>query len=250
MKNRNKKSGRAAERKRRISEKASTAENLESGIAFMHIPKTGGTSLGTMIRSIRKAGHVAPGRFGHPFTLRRIVKEFPETKVCVVLRDPIERTISSFLSRMRMGRPVYNIDWRPAEAVTFSFFPDAKSLLAGMASEDERLVSAVLFAFKGINHFRSNYVRYFESVDYVEENLHRFAVVGEMNRFDDFARAFVRKAAPEVTDISPYYAVKHVSAQKPSGLLDDFSDAEKERIHRYFAEDYKVYNRLRQLINC
>ena len=225
-------------------------EALKSGYAFMHIPKTGGSSLAAMYRKIQAAGHRTPAKLTHKDTLSRIIAMHPNIKVCFVLRDPIERAASGFLSRMRMGRPTYNRIWQPNEAIAFSFFEDPKSLLRALASDDERLKSAAYFAFKHISHLRSNYLRYFESVDMIESNLHRFAVVGDMNRYDDFVLATVKMADPSIDDLSPYYTVKHVYQQKSTPVMDGFTDVEKEKIQAFFAKEYTVYNRLKELINC
>jgi hypothetical protein len=85
---------------------------------FLHIPKTGGTGLRNMLRTLAKSGYEAPVEAPHNVNMERMLDEFSRAKACFLLRDPIERASSAFLSRLRMGRPYNNLIWDHGEAIS------------------------------------------------------------------------------------------------------------------------------------
>ncbi len=223
---------------------------LEDGYVAFHVPKTGGSTLREIFSRIGAAGYRPPHKLNHRVNLPKAARLFPDAKVCVVLRDPIERTVSGFYSRLRNGRPVYSVRWSPAEAAAFSFFSEPIDMLRALSSSDNRLQSAAIYALWAIRHIRDDYRNYFISVEMIEKHKSRFAVVGELNRLEDFVTAIAQRADPSITDVSPFYDHVHKADIDTRSELDGLSQQELAGITEFFAPEYVVYNHLKTLINC
>ena len=89
--------------------------------------------------------------------------------MALILRDPLERTISGFNSRLRQGRPTYTSLWKPAEAVVFAHFPDVRRYLDALIADDDWSLSACAYARRHVSHLRWNYRYYFRSPEAVRE---------------------------------------------------------------------------------
>ncbi len=124
-----------------------TAADPAMAAAYLHIPKTGGTAIRSAIESAGTAGDSSAVRyFGHGSSLDQL----REHDVVFVIRDPIERVISAFYSRRRMGRPRYNSAHTPGEAVTFGRWPELEPLIRDVAAGDPDAQSA----WQAVPHLR------------------------------------------------------------------------------------------------
>ncbi|MFM2279164.1 MAG: hypothetical protein RLZZ444_1395 [Pseudomonadota bacterium] len=217
---------------------------------FLHIPKTGGTAFKKMITLLSEKGYETPKLSSHHLTLQEIEWRFPQAKTNFVLRDPIERAVSGYQSRMRMGRPVFNFKWNVAEAVSYSFFQSPLDWLKGIGSDDERLKSASIFAYDNIRHLATNYIYYFGSVQEVRRLKDRFGIIGEISRTNDFVTKVLAEVAPDIEDISSVYEKKHESKVKSSSIVEDLTPEEYERVKTFFKQEYMIYDELRTYINC
>lgn len=133
---------------------------------MLHIGKTGGTamkyafsrldpSLGTYEMIVHK----------HVERLPRI----PEGHKCFfVVRDPVDRFVSGFNSRLREGRPRHLCPWTPAERVAFSHFPSPDRLGRALSSEDVGERARAFAAMAVIRHVRDSYWDWFVNWEYLE----------------------------------------------------------------------------------
>jgi hypothetical protein len=60
-------------------------------------------------------GYQFPCIFGHGWKAQKILTQFPDMRLCFILRDPLSKMISGFNSRLVQGRPTYNSLWSPQE---------------------------------------------------------------------------------------------------------------------------------------
>lgn len=106
---------------------------------FLHISKTGGTALGEALEEyedkVRKRGH--------KFQLANL----PEDRRAIfVVREPVERFVSGFNSRLRKGRPRHRLAWTQGERIAFERFPTPNALgeaLSGSAEEQKNAREAM-----------------------------------------------------------------------------------------------------------
>lgn len=131
---------------------------------FLHIGKTGGTALIHALSSCqnnqwRLVSH------GHNVKLEEIPVSQP---VIFTLRDPVQRFISGFNSRRRQGRPRYHYPWSQAEAAAFSTFASANDLANALSSPHDQTRAQAVAAMQSIQHVRSHYQFWLNSVEYLE----------------------------------------------------------------------------------
>ena len=88
--------------------KAQVKAGHNPGLGFLHIPKTGGSGIRALGRNAVERGLPFPSGFSHGWTLEEIRRRFPQMKLAFILRDPLERAISGFNSRLRQGRPPHH----------------------------------------------------------------------------------------------------------------------------------------------
>lgn len=212
---------------------------------FMHIPKTGGTGVVAFGRKVMDTGHPFPLVFPHGWTADAIITKLPGIRLCFVVRDPLARTISAFESRLRMGRPRYNSPWSVEEAVAFSFFPDAFSLLEALASDDERLKSAAWFGIKNISHLKRNYQFYFKSVDHLDAIASNIGIVSDITEIDRFIARMGELAEVPAEFISLHYERQHVSLKPTDATLDNLSPAAAAAVREFLAPEYVLYEYLK-----
>jgi hypothetical protein len=125
---------------------------------MIHIGKTGGTALKDSLKPVVMSGRYEIILHGHETCLDHIpVGE----KVFFVLRDPVDRYVSGFNSRLRCGRPRYFTPWTPSEQVAFEEFGSADSLGRALSSATEGERSRALRAMMSIEHVCSSYWHWF-----------------------------------------------------------------------------------------
>jgi hypothetical protein len=98
-------------------------------VDVLHVPKTGGTAVRHTLQAIARQ---------HP-TLRlhdhrtKVADCPPDSIVFVVVRDPLERFVSSFNSRLRRGRPRYDYAWTLGERAAFTAFRTPSALAEALS---------------------------------------------------------------------------------------------------------------------
>jgi hypothetical protein len=101
---------------------------------MLHIGKTGGTAMKDVFASL-------PSGVGkYEIVVHRHSHRLPQIprgqKVFFVVRDPVEKFVSGFNSRLREGRPRYHTPWTEAERTAFEQFQTPDMLARALSSED------------------------------------------------------------------------------------------------------------------
>ncbi|MEH6724611.1 MAG: hypothetical protein V7703_00540 [Hyphomicrobiales bacterium] len=131
---------------------------------FMHVGKTGGTSVNTFFQNCHKAGLRVPIVLNHNWSFQMARLRYPQAKIIVVLRDPLERIISGFNFRLREGRPAGH-PWTANEAIVYSHFGNVGCFMDALCSDETQHISALGFCFRNINHLRRGYKFHFGDLD-------------------------------------------------------------------------------------
>jgi hypothetical protein len=135
---------------------------------MIHIGKTGGTALKDTLRPVSTLGQYEILTHRHVTRLDDIpVGE----KVFFVIRDPLERYVSGFNSRLRQGHPTHHTPWLPAEEVAFREFPTADSLGCALHSADAEERTRAIRAMTSVRHIRDSYWEWFRSREYFEKRV-------------------------------------------------------------------------------
>lgn len=230
----------------KVAKMASDHTRIQS-IGFLHIPKTGGSGLSEFGRKLVGQGHKFPLILGHEWTAAEALKRFPEMKLAFIIRDPLERFVSGFNSRLRMGRPRNNNLWTLGEAVSFSFFDSASAMLGGLDSPDERIKSAALFALQHISHLKHGYQHYFKSREFVARHADRITLVRDIHQTEDFLRNLCLKCDLPPDLVDQHYMIRHVAPQSTAGFVAGMTAEAAAAARSHLAGEYAIYQELSKL---
>jgi hypothetical protein len=215
----------------------------QNPICLMHIGKTGGSFLRSIIRHNVDVGTSDLRLLKHQGNLRSSARHHGATrKLAFVIRDPETRFLSGFYSRLRQGRPTYDFPWSGEEATAFSFFATANDLAEGLDSMDERLKSAARFAMGAIQHLHLNYQYYFESVEALLAERSKIMVCIDLPRLNKNLDEVMSRLGFDDYQM-PHRPVLHASPTPPPAL----SDAGKAALREFWAEEWVLYDAALQL---
>ena len=223
---------------------ATGSSSSKSPYIFIHLGKTGGTTVVEAMKEFKSLGMDVPHVAKHSASLDGIAKKFPNSRFSVILRDPLERIISGFNSRLRQGRPTYGgQNWTNEEAISFSFFPTVETYLRACISKDERDISAASFATRSIRHIRLGYESCFRNPKQVKAQINRFYFIGHILNMDESIAGIFN---PFGIDHEFYHEIeaKHVSKIRPNDVLSQFNGEEISSLKQYFKAEYAIYNEL------
>lgn len=144
-------------------------------VHFLHIGKTGGTAVKYALRDVAVGDSRIILLHQHHVRLRDIpVGE----KLFFFLRDPVQRFVSGFLSRQRMGHPQYHVPWTRWERLAFERFHSPEQLALALDSPDSQLREQAREAMFRIGHVRTAFRDWFESEAYLEERKSDILFIG------------------------------------------------------------------------
>jgi len=131
-------------------------------VHLLRIGKTGSTALVDAFRAADRYSRIRVACHGHEVTLAQLP---PGEPWVFTARDPIDRFVSAFGSRMRRGRPRYDYPHSQAEARAFARFSHPHDLGAALDCGDWELRAEAERAMRSISHVRSSYWDWFENPD-------------------------------------------------------------------------------------
>lgn len=200
--------------------------------AYLHIGKTGGT---TFRAAAERVAAFDPARvpliFHHEWTVPKIRVAFPGIKISFVLRDPLERIVSGFMSRLRQGRPTYRSPWTVEEATAFLYFRDVQSYLDAILTAGEYEMSAVDFTTRSIAHIRRGYRFHIPNTSNAFKWL---GPVGTLSGLESFAQKLLGG--------SMELGHAHTNPSSPYDILKTYTVDQLDQLRRHFSDEYKVFN--------
>jgi hypothetical protein len=200
---------------------------------MLHIGKTGGTALKHVFGGLDPAlGRYEVIVHRHADGLAQI----PEgDKVFFVVRDPVERFVSGFNSRLRQGRPRYDAPWSDAERVAFSDFASPDRLGRALSSEDAAERARAYAAMSVIRHVRDSYWDWFENWELVQSRAQDILLIQWL---PDLTRTFPRLrellGLPDTVRLPSDAVTRHRS---PAGAERTLSDRARGNIERWYERD-------------
>lgn len=199
---------------------------------FLHISKTGGTALNEVLEDfgdkIRKRGH--------KFTLA----EVPEDASAVfVVREPVDRFVSGFNSRLRKGMPRRRLKWSPAEKIAFERFSTANLLAEALSGSDEERAAAQA-AMDGIMHSSLRLTYTLGSLSAFESHKHRIAWIGHQPTLTaDFEVLKTIIGLPADAHLPTDPVRSHAT---PEGYDTTLSERGRANLAEWYKDDYPVYS--------
>lgn len=209
---------------------------------LLHIGKTGGTSLGTLVRKLKvQDADLQISKLGHRWTLEAVAKKRPNTKIGFVVREPASRFVSSFNSRLRSGRPSHERHWRTSEAIVYAFFPTANDLAEALCSDDERMKSAAQYAMQSIGHLSRGYEFHLGGIGVLKRLNKRIYCVCDIDDLNDRVFEFFAPLGFDEADIKGQFEHKH-----KGNSTSPLSDLAVNNLRTVWAKEFEIYDYCRK----
>jgi hypothetical protein len=196
-----------------------------------HIGKTGGTALNHVLVEYADACRYRPVFGGHVLTMADVPRG---ERFMFFIRDPLDRFVSAFNSRLREGRPRYHYPWRDEERVAFAEFKTPDQLGTALSSADRAERARAEDAMRGIGHVNTPYSFWFGSQRKLRKRLSDVFFIGFQERLDDDFELLKQKLGlPPDVDL-PRGEAAH---ETPAGFDTGLSETACANLARWYADD-------------
>jgi hypothetical protein len=200
---------------------------------MIHVGKTGGTALKDTLTPLRTKGRYELHLHKHRTTLADI--PFGE-KVFFVIRDPVDRYVSGFNSRLREGRPRYERLWTPQEREAFEQFTTPDELGLALSSEDGATRVQAHIAMMSIQHVQDSYWKWFNQRRYLDRRKGDILLI---QWFPDLTATFPRLCEALGLPGNPQLPTDPKRTHKsPSDVSKYMSEQAAENVRWWLARDY------------
>jgi hypothetical protein len=208
---------------------------------LLHIGKTGGTAAKTVLRASRELGAGETVTFfKHEDGLAAIAEGDLCERLMFFIREPTDRFVSAFNSRLRMGYPRHNGKWNVREEVAFEHFKTPNALAEGLSSEDPEIQEVAVGSMMSIMHLRRSYEHYLGSVELLEQETDRIWFIGATETFDaDFA---LMRGLLGIPDDIVLPTDDYGAHRTPDGFDKTLSEVGRRNVRDYYQTDYAIYN--------
>lgn len=208
------------------------------GVHFLHIGKTGGTSLKKLVKQ-NEIARTGDGRrlvmHSHSTSLYDVLGRHRRNQAAFFLRDPLARFVSGFNSRLREGAPIANIPWKPEERIAFEHFPTPNDLAEALSAHNHVQQDRAFTAIETMIHTRMHLADWLRDPAYLESRIARIVFVGFQETYnEDLARFFEVLGVPN--DVQP-----ERFHEAPATSERVLSDLAQKNLRRWYADDIVLY---------
>lgn len=221
-----------------LNEEVAATGHLQS----LHVINIGRTSIPAIKGYLDgvKVGGYRPVFHGLRVRLADVLKG---SKVLLIYRDPIERFVSGFYSRLHEGKPNFDSPWNAEERAVFQVFTTPSELLEALASASDRSrLHSALKALREVEFINRGLTWYFDSPQSLERRLNDFVAV--LNVADSqalglsFQNIFSLNKTPVIVDSDEQFIGSMSEALSPLAL-NVFGDI--------FSTELEIYAKLEAL---
>lgn len=208
-------------------------------VHMLHVGKTGGTALKYVLRRNRATPAYAVAPHQHKVRLGDVP---PWDDFFVFLRDPIDRYVSGFNSRLREGRPRYVKPWTKAERWAFARFTTAEELALALSSDDAVRRREAERAMRSIRHVRTGFTNWVGDGRRLHRRRRRLVLVGRLETIDaDFERLKTLLSLPPEVTLPQADKAAH---RDPGAAPRNLSDQARANIAQWYRTDYRLLDEL------
>ena len=201
---------------------------------ILHIGKTGGNSLRTaLLPYVDKCSLII---HGHEITLQNIPSG---QKVLFVVRDPVERFVSGFNSRLRRGLPLNLAEWTQGERIAFARFGTPNDLAAALGSENLVEQAAARAAMSEIYHPSRALSFWLHSSDYVLKRRADIVFIASTEHLNSDFECIKRLLdLPRAARLPEDEIGRHAT---PAGFQTCLSEEAASNLRQWYYPDYTIF---------
>lgn len=208
-------------------------------IYFLHIRKSGGTTLGHSFKKINEDNFTKIIKLRHRDKIYNLDKN---QKYCFSVRDPITAYVSAFNDRKRDGRPSFNIKKNLFEKISFFFFKSSDELAKNLYSKNPFKKILSNFALRSITHVNEPLYSWFKIS---EIKKHKPYFIFDVKSLNSDYELFCKKLKIQYFELSSDKIISHKSPY----LKDKLSDISRNNLKKYFLKDIEIYNYIHSIKN-
>ena len=207
---------------------------LKKKVHFLHIGKTGGT----VVKSVLK-NNLTTGKYSiqlHPHSVKFM--DIPKgEKIIFFLREPVSRFISGFYSRQRKGLPRHNSPWTPEEETAFGLFKTPNELAMSLADKESINYEFAVNAFANIRHVNTQYYHWFKDSHYFQSRIDDILFIGYQETLNKDFQSL--KQALELPSSAELPKDDYNAHRNPINLDKLMDEKAITALHEWYQEDYE-----------
>ena len=216
--------------------------HIKQKVHFLHIGKTGGSAIRSILEGNKETSHYIIKTHGHATSMRDVPSG---EKIIFFLRDPISRFISGFYSRKRKGQPRYNVEWKPLEKKIFTTFKTPNALALALSDTKSSHHDLAINAMDYVQHLR-HYDNWYIDFEYFNSRLVDIFFIGFQESLNE---DFVKLKAKLSIDSNSLLPTDNIGAHRnPEGLDKHLDSQAKEALLEHYKEDIKFYTLCKELL--
>lgn len=208
---------------------------------ILHNRKTGGTALRHAIDlNDDKTNQNRIKVFDHSVTFPSFCKNHEDAKAIFFIRNPITRFLSGFYSRLREGKPRYQIPWSPEEKRIFTQFETPQKLAEAISSWNIIQRKKACSAMKLLPHIRHTYVDFFGGLDFLKKNSWKIAFIGCQETLNSDFENYIKT----MLDLSQSIQLPRDSItahRNPSESDYALSKSAEKNLRQWYKDDFRIY---------
>lgn len=208
-------------------------------VHFIHIGKTGGSSIKTAIARKRGLFHSAIITNKYLFVTEHHSFKLSDVKenefAFFTVRDPIERFISGFYSRLRQGQPRNFNPWLDIEKEVFSVFTTPNQLAEALYCENNDYRKLAEKAMKGILHVKSSYWDWFLNEEYMLNNRKKIIFILRQKKLTEDYSKFCQELGIYIGEL-PYD--ENFSHKTPDHFDKAITDLGNNNLQKWYKREY------------
>ena len=204
-------------------------------VHMLHVGKTGGTALKYVLRKNRETPTYVV--FAHPHRVQ--LRDLPPwDDFFFFLRDPVDRYVSGFNSRLREGRPRYVRPWTTKEKWAFAHFSTAEELALALGSDDPKRRHQAQRAMRSIRHVRAGFATWMGGEKLVRRRRRHLLMVGRLETIDaDFERLKALLGLPPDAKLPQQEKAAH---RDPGAAPRTLSDEARANVAAWYRKEYRL----------
>jgi hypothetical protein len=211
---------------------------------MLHIGRTGGTYAQHVLAATPAARELVRV-LDHQFSLETALNSFPGESAVFAIREPFAIFVSGFYSRMRQGRPRYNVPWSENEAIAFSSFQTPNQLAEALGSDNALIRERAEFSMRSITHVARCLRFFLHSASTVRQQRDRISWIFRQATLDDDIRHFLNKnGIPDSHTPIHDEVVRH---SNPATADKSLSPAAIRNLTLWYKTDLEIYEECQSL---